>query len=131
MACRVTINAFERTSTAKKLYLAVRSESAAARLERAREALEAEGRGATPGARRRRRGVPDGEITTFIDTAEFATRKQQALDAHTSQLEGSHWLSYSEATIRELFAQETFIRLYDATGAPLPETDLFAGLRQL
>jgi hypothetical protein len=29
----------------------------------------------------------------------------------------------------DVFAEESFIRAYDRTGAPLPETDLFAGLR--
>jgi hypothetical protein len=28
-----------------------------------------------------------------------------------------------------VFGEETFIRAVDRTGAPVPETDLFAGLR--
>ena len=71
----------------------------------------------------------ESRITTTIDTARVAHRKRAALAAHASQLDGSWWLTLPEEAIGTVFGRETFIRAYDTTGAPLPEDDLFAGLR--
>ena len=49
--------------------------------------------------------------------------------AHASQIQES-WFSKIPADIAEsAFGWESFIRASDTTGAPLPEDDLFAGLR--
>jgi LmbE family N-acetylglucosaminyl deacetylase len=80
--------------------------------ERSRRALESEAR-----------------ITTTIDIRSVLARKREALFAHGSQIDNS-WFSKLPAEIAEqAFGYEYFIRSVDATGAPIPETDLFAGLR--
>ena len=55
--------------------------------------------------------------------------KREALFAHGSQINDS-WFSKLPQEIAEVtFGRESFIRAGDTTGAPLPEDDLFAGLR--
>ncbi|MBO0715227.1 MAG: hypothetical protein J2P59_10765, partial [Acidimicrobiales bacterium] len=68
-------------------------------------------------------------ITTTVDTSSVAGHKRAALAAHASQLDQSWWIRLPEDAAVEMFAEETFIRAQDRTGAPLPEDDLFAGLR--
>ena len=80
--------------------------------ERTRRALESEAR-----------------ITTTIDIRPVLERKRAALFAHGSQIDNS-WFSKIPADVAEqAFGYEYFIRAVDTTGAPIPETDLFAGLR--
>jgi LmbE family N-acetylglucosaminyl deacetylase len=68
-------------------------------------------------------------ITTSVDVGPALTRKRDALFTHASQIEES-WFSKLPPVIAEAaFGHEHFIRASDTTGAPLPETDLFAGLR--
>ena len=68
-------------------------------------------------------------ITTTVDIRPVLERKRDALFAHASQIRES-WFSKLPADIaEEAFGAETFIRTSDTTGAPLPEHDLFAGLR--
>jgi len=74
-------------------------------------------------------GVDDSLITTHIDASAYASRKRAALGAHLSQLEGSFFLRFPDEAFPRVFGTETFIRDLDTTGAPLPEDDLFAGLR--
>ena len=68
-------------------------------------------------------------IQTTVDVLPFAATKRAALAAHASQLEGSFFTKFPPDIFDLAFGQETFIRVSDATGSPLPETDLFAGLR--
>jgi LmbE family N-acetylglucosaminyl deacetylase len=74
-------------------------------------------------------GVDDELITTYIDATPYGTQKRAALGAHLSQLEGSFFLRFPDEAFSEVFGVETFIRELDTTGAPIPEDDLFAGLR--
>ena len=68
-------------------------------------------------------------ITTTVDIRAVLPRKRDALFAHASQIQES-WFSKIPADIGEAaFGWESFIRASDTTGAPLPEDDLFAGLR--
>ena len=68
-------------------------------------------------------------ITTTVDIRPVMSRKRDALLAHASQIQDS-WLSKVPPEIVErAFGREHFIRASDTTGAPLPEDDLFAGLR--
>ena len=68
-------------------------------------------------------------ITTTVDIRPVLTRKQAALLAHASQISES-WFSKIPPELGErVFGDESFIRAVDSTGAPLPEHDLFAGLR--
>jgi LmbE family N-acetylglucosaminyl deacetylase len=80
--------------------------------ERARRALESEAR-----------------ITSTVDIRPVLDRKRAALFAHGSQINDS-WFSKLPPEVAEAtFGRESFIRVSDTTGAPLPEDDLFAGLR--
>jgi len=81
--------------------------------ERTRRALESEER-----------------ITTTIDIRPVLERKREALFAHGTQVNGDSWFGKVPPEVIEgAFGYEYFIRVADTTGAPLPEDDLFAGLR--
>ena len=81
--------------------------------ERTRRALESEER-----------------ITTTIDIRPVLERKREALFAHGTQINGDSWFGKIPAEVIEgAFGYEYFIRVADTTGTPLPEDDLFAGLR--
>ncbi|HEY7263521.1 MAG TPA: PIG-L family deacetylase [Trebonia sp.] len=81
--------------------------------ERTRRALESEER-----------------ITTTIDIRPVLERKREALFAHGTQVNGDSWFGKIPPDVIEAaFGYEYFIRATDTTGAPLPEDDLFAGLR--
>jgi LmbE family N-acetylglucosaminyl deacetylase len=69
-------------------------------------------------------------ITTTVDIRAVLDRKRDALFAHGSQIGEASWFSKIPADVaQEAFGREHFIRAGDTTGAPLPEDDLFAGLR--
>lgn len=71
----------------------------------------------------------EARITTDVDIRPVLGRKRDALFAHGSQISES-WFSKLPAEVAEAtFGYEHFIRASDRTGAPVPETDLFAGLR--
>ncbi|RZU44069.1 LmbE family N-acetylglucosaminyl deacetylase [Streptomyces sp. BK022] len=74
-------------------------------------------------------GLPDDEITTWVDTTPYSDQKYDALAAHASQGENIFFLRMGKERFAELMGTETFLRVQDPTGAPTPETDLFAGLR--
>jgi len=78
---------------------------------------------------RRQMAEAEQRITTTIDIRPLLSRKRDALFAHASQIRES-WFSKIPQDIAEAaFGRESFIRAYDSTGAPVPEDDLFAGLR--
>ena len=71
----------------------------------------------------------EARITTTVDIRPVLARKRAALFAHGSQINDS-WFSKLPAEIAEqAFGYEYFIRAVDTTGTPIPEDDLFAGLR--
>ncbi|MET8307270.1 PIG-L family deacetylase [Micromonospora sp. NPDC005173] len=74
-------------------------------------------------------GLPDDEINTWVDTSKYGPQKFDALAAHASQTENIFFLQLGRERFTELMGVETFVRVQDTTGAPLPEDDLFAGLR--
>ena len=74
-------------------------------------------------------GLPDDEITTWVDTTEFGGQKFDALQAHASQSENIFFLRMGKKRFAQMMGIETFVRVHDTTGATLPEDDLFAGLR--
>ena len=79
--------------------------------------------------RQRQALASEQRITTTVDIRPVLGRKRDALFAHGSQISES-WFSKIPPDIAELtFGREHFIRVGDTTGAPLPEDDLFAGLR--
>ena len=74
-------------------------------------------------------GTPDELITTTIDCSAVAGRKYASLAAHASQSENIFFLQMGEELFATLMGAESFVRVLDTTGAPVPEDDLFAGLR--
>ncbi len=68
-------------------------------------------------------------ITTTVDIRPELSRKRDALFAHGSQIAASWCSRLPQAGAEPTFGRESFIRASDRTGAPLPEDDLFAGLR--
>ena len=71
----------------------------------------------------------EARITTSVDIRSVLERKRAALFAHGSQINDS-WISKLPQEIaEEAFGYEYFIRTVDTTGTPVPEVDLFAGLR--
>jgi LmbE family N-acetylglucosaminyl deacetylase len=71
----------------------------------------------------------EARITTTVDIRPVLSRKRDALFAHSSQIQDSWFSKLPESVIERAFGQEFFIRTEDSTGAPVPEDDLFAGLR--
>jgi LmbE family N-acetylglucosaminyl deacetylase len=78
-----------------------------------------------------RQQMADAEqrITTSVDIRSVVERKREALMAHASQIQDSWFSKIPPEIASEAFGFETFIRATDTAGAPLPEDDLFAGLR--
>ncbi|WP_186763023.1 PIG-L family deacetylase [Lentzea tibetensis] len=69
----------------------------------------------------------DRRITTTIDARHVVERKYAALHSHASQLASSLAGKLPPAEFAVAFGVEDYVRARDTTGAPLPETDLFAG----
>ena len=74
-------------------------------------------------------GLPDEEISTWVDVSKYGVPKFEALAAHASQSENIFFLNLGQERFTQLMGVETFVRVQDSTGAALPEDDLFAGLR--
>jgi LmbE family N-acetylglucosaminyl deacetylase len=98
------------------------NEEAAAEFESVTE--ETDGPGDQPPV-----GLPDEEISTWVDIAKFSAQKFESLGAHASQGDNIFFLNLGLEKFTQLMGTETFVRVQDSTGAPLPEDDLFAGLR--
>jgi LmbE family N-acetylglucosaminyl deacetylase len=130
-ATEVTRAALELTSIPRKFYFTAMSRR---NWEKARTYLEELG-GDLPEFPRpspemlQRLEAIEARIETEVDVLPFAQVKRAALAAHASQLEGSFFTKFPAEVFDLAFGQETFIRVTDTTGSPLPETDLFAGLR--
>jgi LmbE family N-acetylglucosaminyl deacetylase len=77
----------------------------------------------------RRMDESEARITTTVDIRPEMDLKNKALRAHASQIEESWFSKIPPELAVKIFGDETFIRAMDRTGAPTPETDLFAGLR--
>jgi LmbE family N-acetylglucosaminyl deacetylase len=68
-------------------------------------------------------------ITTTVDIRDVLDRKRAALLSHASQIRESWFSKIPPDLAVRVFGQESFIRARDTTGAPVPEDDLFAGIR--
>jgi LmbE family N-acetylglucosaminyl deacetylase len=75
-------------------------------------------------------GTPDELITTTVDCTAEAPRKYASLAAHASQSDNIFFLRLGEPLFAQVMGVENFVRAQDATKAPLPEDDLFAGVPQ-
>jgi LmbE family N-acetylglucosaminyl deacetylase len=138
----VTVAALDACDIPSKLYLIARPRSYRERMREIAEEYDIEmpqfpqpqpprapAEGQTPESPPRPFGVDESLITTHIDGSPFAAQKRAALAAHASQLEGSFFLRFPEEAFSKAFGSESFIRERDTTGVPVPEDDLFAGLR--
>ncbi len=74
-------------------------------------------------------GTPDEEVTTAVDVSGYTEAKYASLHCHESQSENIFFLRMGHDVFAEVMNREAFVRALDRTGAPVPEDDLFAGLR--
>ena len=129
-ATQVTMAAMERNPIPKKLYFTALSRR---NWDKIRKVLEEQGSDSplpewSPEMIERFDEV-EARITTSVTLGDFTQQKRSALSAHASQLEDSFFTRFPPEVFELAFGQENFIRVSDTTGAALPETDLFAGLR--
>jgi LmbE family N-acetylglucosaminyl deacetylase len=68
-------------------------------------------------------------ISTNVDIRSVLDRKRAALLAHASQIRDSWFSKIPPELGEQVFGRESFIRAMDKTGTPVPEDDLFAGIR--
>ena len=73
-------------------------------------------------------GVQDEHIETSVDCSDVIELKHRALRSHASQSDNDDLVALPKEVFAELFGTEIYLRGYDTTGSPLPETDLFAGV---
>jgi LmbE family N-acetylglucosaminyl deacetylase len=64
-----------------------------------------------------------------VDIRSVLDRKRAALMSHASQIRESWFSKIPPGLGEEVFGRESFIRAMDRTGTPVPEDDLFAGIR--
>jgi LmbE family N-acetylglucosaminyl deacetylase len=126
-AHRITMAAVESTGSTAKVYWTTVPHSMLAKFgEMAREAglemPDADDPGDFPEI-----GLPDDEITTWVDVSAFAHRKFAALEAHASQEDTKPFLSLGVERFSAMMGVETFVRVDDKPESR--ETDLFVGLR--
>jgi N-acetyl-1-D-myo-inositol-2-amino-2-deoxy-alpha-D-glucopyranoside deacetylase len=75
------------------------------------------------------RGVPDEDVTTVIDTRQYADLKRRAFAEHRSQNDpNSPFLSMQGNIFDAMMATETYVLARGALGEERPERDLFAGI---
>lgn len=72
--------------------------------------------------------TPLDRVTTILDVHEYTDRKLEAMRAHRTQMPADTF-TLSGSLLADLVGTETYIRVRSAVAAPLPEDDLFAGLR--
>jgi LmbE family N-acetylglucosaminyl deacetylase len=128
-AHRVTMAALAATDLPAKVYWTTAPRSKMVEFGALMRELGADWDEAAEGEQLPEIGLPDEQITTWVDTTEFGGQKFDALAAHASQGENIFFLRMGKERFTELMGVETFVRIQDPTGSPVPETDLFAGLR--
>jgi LmbE family N-acetylglucosaminyl deacetylase len=126
---RVTMAAVDLAESKAKVYWTTFPRSAMEKFARTMRELGADWDEADPDSDEPEIGLPDDQITTWVDTSAFGSQKYESLEAHASQTDNIFFLKMGVATFTDLMGIETFVRVRDTTGAPTPETDLFAGLR--
>jgi|SRR5829696_1945799 len=130
-ANRITLAAVARTNIPTKLYFTARrwSDIEQLRTRMAELGVDVGPRPQIDPERRLRMEATAARITTTVDATQVAERKRDALRAHASQLAETWFAKMPDSMFNEVFGAESFIREQDRTAAPIPETDLFAGLR--
>ena len=130
-AHRITVAAVEQTQSPAKLYFTARRPGD---FERIRAAMIELGVDPPPSRppdpeRLRRMNENAARITTTVDIRGVLDQKRAALMAHASQIAESWFSRLPQELFVDVFGHESFIRARDTTDSPLPEEDLFAGLR--
>jgi LmbE family N-acetylglucosaminyl deacetylase len=134
-AHRITVAAYENTGIAKKLYYPAIPKSA---IERFADLWREDGDQGEPARAEPAQaepdippdfGTPDDEIAAWIDCSGWVEAQFRALGAHASQPDNQIFLRLGLERFSTMFSVECFVRAYDSTGAPVPERDLFAGIR--
>jgi LmbE family N-acetylglucosaminyl deacetylase len=74
-------------------------------------------------------GVADELVTTVVDVTSDVAAKLAAIRAHASQMDNAFFANLPEQVAPMILGQEHYVRAIDRTGAPIPEEDLFSGLR--
>jgi LmbE family N-acetylglucosaminyl deacetylase len=125
-AHRATVGAAERTGIPKKIYEIAFPQSL---LDAWTEMQRAQG-GETPPAGEDDvpLGTPDELITTTVDISSAWDPKWASISAHESQMANFDFLKLEPDLLKVALGKEYFVRRFDRTGAPVPETDLFAGI---
>jgi len=130
-AARCAVAAVEATGIPDKLYLTAMRRSGWRELWDALRERGVE----VPGPRDfdedmiRQMEETERRITTTVDIRDVLDRKRAALLSHASQIRESWFNKIPPDLAVRVFGQESFIRARDTTGAPVPEDDLFAGIR--
>ena len=77
------------------------------------------------------RFTQDHRITTRVDISRFSSVRDQALLAHATQVDPASpfWFGLPSDVAAEVYPWDEYIRVASRVTAPLPEDDLFAGLR--
>ncbi|MCG5472694.1 PIG-L family deacetylase [Micromonospora sp. LAH09] len=129
-AHRITMAAVEMTDSPAKVYWTTVPRTAFEQFGQIMQELGVEWSEPDPAAEPMPQlGLPDDEISTWVDTSSYGGQKFDALATHASQTENIFFLQLGRERFTELMGVETFVRVRDRTGAPIPEDDLFAGLR--
>jgi LmbE family N-acetylglucosaminyl deacetylase len=128
-AARSAIAAVERTGIPDKLYLtAMRRSDWRKVFDALREAGEDVPDWDMTEDEQRKIAEAEARITTEVDIRPVLDRKRDALLAHASQITDSWFSKIPPEIVASAFGTESFVRLRNQTQAPVPETDLFAGL---
>jgi mycothiol S-conjugate amidase len=76
--------------------------------------------------------APHEEVTTEVDVSPWAHVRQAALRAHETQVDpsSSFWFGLPPEVEAELGQVDEYHLAFDRSGSELPETDLFAGIKE-
>jgi mycothiol S-conjugate amidase len=79
-----------------------------------------------------KRPSQEERITTFVDTTGYGHVRGEALLAHATQIDpkSPFWFGLPPDEVAKLNDQEEYIRARSLVEAPMPESDLFAGVRE-
>ena len=129
-AARAAIGAVEKTAIPAKLYLTAMRRSEWQKIfEALREAGEEVPEWDLTEEEQRQIIESEARITTEVDITSVLDRKREALMSHASQITDSWFSKIPPEVVQSAFGREFFIRVRNKTQAPVPETDLFSGLR--
>jgi len=115
--------------TPSKLYYSMWSR---ARMESLHRALLAAGKESPFDERWFSRPSQDDRITTRIDVRDHFSARSGALLAHATQIDPASpfWFGLPDAELAALYPWEDYELAGSRVDAPVPETDLFAGVRE-